>query len=225
MSLELLAITPPHGAPSLDCIERWRDAGVLERRFALLLREPGATAHATLTCPRLVGLRKACGQAGIPMLLSAPPHAELPSPNTLQAEGITGVQLRGDPSHRQRAHARAHLGADALLGCSVHHPPRPGGTWDPSLDYVCAAPVFAPRTLDPLRTKSAAGTGLLHGWRDHKDAWVLALGGVSGSTAKLCMRAGARGLASISTFFGEGAQVAQDLGALVEALDSPDVPS
>lgn len=193
--------------------------------LAVLLREPGCPAVALLAeHGRLAALRRRCGDAGVPMLLSVD-LAELVALPDLPAD-LAGVQLRGDPDLAALTAARAHLGRlrpeGAWLGRSCHGAPQPGHE---HVNYTLFAPVFAPTTAQPgrvLGSKIPAGPAALAAWAATPGAWVYALGGVGPATAAACLAAGARGLAGIGVFFGEPGRVEQDVTALREIVAAHD---
>jgi thiamine monophosphate synthase len=106
----------------------------------------------------------------------------------------------------------------ALLGRSCHGAPIPGDPGHAYVDYTCFAPVFTPRTQARSHRKTAAGLSALRRWTADPTAWIVALGGLEPQVAGACLRAGAKGLAGISLFFGPSHQLAQDVAALVRAL-------
>jgi len=218
----LLAITPPVGPVQEDSLVAWC-AGLGE--LAVLLREPGRCASEILAHDgRLAALRRSCRDAGVPLLLSVD-SAELAELAVLPGD-LAGVQLRGDPDLRALAAARTQVGrlrpTGAWLGRSCHGAPQPGHE---IVDYSLFAPVFAPTTDQPGRSrgsKAPAGLAALASWTAAPGAWVMALGGVGPGTAAACLAAGARGLAGIGVFFGEPGRVAQDVAALRESLAAHD---
>jgi thiamine-phosphate pyrophosphorylase len=184
--------------------------GDLAPQLALLLRDPGASRAST----RLLPLRAAASEAGIPVLLSC---AEAP---VALAPEFAGVQLRGDADSAACARARARVG-DRWLGCSVHR----GSARLAEVDYVCLAPIFPPRTVQPGREKRALGLAELAeaAVTGHR---VLALGGMTPATAAACLAVGAHGIAGIGAFFGPLARVADDVVGLAAVLRATpaDVP-
>ena len=203
----LLAITPPAGPVPGDILDRWLAADATAVGLAVLLREPGRSPAQLLASDRLAALRRRCRDHAIPILLSVDPGLPLP---TLPPD-ITGLHLRGDPTLAQlAAHShRAPVPRDSLwLGRSCHGAPAPGHDL---VDYTLFAPVFPPRTGVG---KSAVGLPALQAWTAARGATIFALGGISPATAPACLAAGAHGLAGIGVFFGEPAQVEQDVAAL-----------
>jgi len=241
----LLAITPPEGPVPADTVSRWLGSDI-----ALLLREPGTPAAQLLADHhRLAPLRRACIEAGIPVLLSLAPHElDLPLPS-FKRHNIAGLHLRGDPDLATLTRARALLArsvapdspgpADASpraaspdspaalsagpwLGRSCHGLAQPG---DALVDYTLFAPVFTPTTAQPgrpLGSKIPAGLAALQAWTAGPGAVVFALGGVTPATAASCLAVGVWGLAGIGVFFGEPGQVEQDVAALRELLAASD---
>ena len=193
MSLSLLAIAPPSGAIDLRVLDVWREAGLDE--LALLLREPGARPGACVT-GRLGPVREACVDAGLRALVAVDADAIAAAVDVVVEHGLAGMQVRGDPSEDVLVRARDSIGG-RLLGRSVHGDP---DALHGLVDYSVFAPVFAPRTES---AKVAAGLPALQRWTDDRRAWMVALGGVTASTAHACVGAGARGLASISSFFAD----------------------
>lgn len=142
----------------------------------------------------------------------------LPTPDSLA--GLAGVQLRGDPSPLALTGARARLPPAWLLGRSCHG--HPAGA-HALVDYTCLAPIFPPTTPQPGVEKTAIGLERLAAWASEPGAHLIALGGVGPANAAACLQAGARGLAGIGLFFGAPARVAQDVAAVVTALQARDV--
>lgn len=207
----LLAITPPDGPVDASVVDRWAapEAGV-----AVLLREIERPEMALDPEGRLSGIASAARRHGHAVLWSAPASAVLA--RRWPIVGIDGVQLRGDPSPGERAAIRAHVGASAILGRSVHGDAADAWSEREGPSYTVFAPVFDPRTTVPGGpTKKAAGISALQAWVAATPA-VFALGGVSPKTAAACVRAGAWGLASIRSFFVDDAS--DQVAALAHAL-------
>lgn len=239
MSIQLLAITPPSGPVEASVIDIWEAAGILgdppeprinlngapETRvgtsvfFALLLRQPGASP-ADLVGGRLQEIVAACRRRGIPLLVSVDPDRLREGIATVADHGLAGMQLRGDPSREVLARARDALGG-RVLGRSVHGADGDVGTNHDLVDYSCFAPVFTPRTGP---AKAAAGLDALRSWTADVGAHVLALGGVTASNAGECLRAGARGVASIATFLGPPPVVVEDLSHLARQCSAAPSP-
>jgi len=236
----LLAITPPAGPVPGDILERWLAAGVDSIGLAVLLREPGLGPAALLASDRLAPLRRSCRARAIPQLLSIDPGAPLPP----LPPDIAGLHLRGDPDLASLAALRRATATPASppvledsparaaprdsaddppvlqdslwLGRSCHGAPQPGHD---QVDYTLFAPVFPPSS-DPGKT--AVGLAALGAWTAVPGATIFALGGVSPATAAACLAAGARGLAGIGVFFGDPAQVEQDVAALRRSIAAHD---
>lgn len=206
----LLACTPPSGSVDPDAVLRWRDAGAIEVGLALWLREPGASPR-ELVVGRLRPLVMRARAAGLPILLGIDASAIGEAAVVVDAEGLAGVQLRADPDRGALERVRERL-SGALVGRSSHD----AGAADHDLvDFTCFGPVFDPRTRVAGDDKRAQGIAALGRIAGAPRAWVLALGGVDASHAGACVQAGARGVAGISAFFGEGPD---ELAALVRAL-------
>ena len=195
----LLAITPPTGPVPGDMPDRWF-AGHDSVGLAVLLREPGLSPIALLSSDRLAALRRRCRERAIPLLLSIDPDTSLPP----LPPDIAGLHLRRDPTLAQLA---AVPRDSLLLGRSCHGAPQPGHEL---VDYTLFAPVFPPLSSH----KPPAGLPALRAWTTSPGATVIALGGITPTTAPACLAAGAHGLAGIGVFFGEPAQVEQDVAAL-----------
>lgn len=215
MSVRLLAIAPPAGAIDLGVLDVWREAGLTD--LAVLLRSPGSWPREVVT-GRLAPLREACSNAGLRVLLSTDAHAIAAAVDVVVEYDLAGIQLRGDPDRDALVRARDGIGG-RLLGRSVHGPP---DALHELPDYTCFGPVFAPRTAP---SKPAAGLPALHAWTADRRAWVVAVGGVGAGNARACLQAGARGLASISTFFGPPAVLVEDLRELARAAADVQPPT
>lgn len=210
----ILVITPPSGVANPDCVKLAQSEGL---PLGVLLRDPGSAPTAPLHPDhRLAPLREAALEAGLPVLLSTHPEDAAETAGPARRAGLSGLQLRGDPSPVALARARAAW-PEAIVGASVHGEPRPL-----EADYVVFAPVFTPRTASAVQ-KHAVGVKPLAAWTAVHPR-VLALGGITPQSAPQAVRAGAHGLAGISTFLGETAAVAETLRALATALTvAPDV--
>jgi thiamine monophosphate synthase len=224
----LLAITPPTGAVPPNIVARWLAAGAREVGLAVLLREPGRDPRELLAADgRLAAVRRRCRDAGIPLLLNLDPAAV--ATVDLAAAGLAGLHLRGDPDLAALTRGRDHLRtesepvlSDRLLGRSCHGRPQPGHAL---VDYTLFAPVFPPTTAQPgapVGSKLPAGLAALTAWTREPGAVVFALGGIGPATAAACLAAGAHGLAGIGVFFGEPAQVEQDVAALRDLVAARD---
>lgn len=211
----LLAITPPTGPVDPAVVDAWRAAGALEVGMAVLLREPGAPPNVIAAHDgRLGALASACRAAELPLVLSCDASGLAQAAVLVGSLGLAGVQLRGDPDARALERARPLL-PHALVGRSCHGAPRPG---DAHVDYTCFAPVYTPRTRTAEPPKVAAGLEALKRWTADPAAWIVALGGIAPHNAEACLRAGARGLAGISLFFGASERLVEDVAALVRTL-------
>jgi thiamine-phosphate pyrophosphorylase len=207
----LLACTPPTDAVDDDAVLRWRDAGALELGLALWLREPGASPR-ELVVGRLRPLLVRARAAGVPIVLGVGADAIDEAAVIVEAEGLAGVQLRGDPGRDALVRARERLPA-ALVGRSCHD----ASAGDHELvDFTCFGPVFGPRTRTAGDDKRPQGVGELAICAAAPHAWVLAIGGVHGGRAADCIAAGAVGIAGISSFF--AAEHRRGLAAFVAAL-------
>jgi len=150
--------------------------------------------------------------AGVPIVLGIAADAIDEAAAIVEAEGLAGVHLRGDPDREALVQARERLPA-ALIGRSSHDP----HAGDHELvDYSCFGPVFGPRTRTPGDDKRPQGVGALAICAAAPHAWVLAIGGVHGGRAADCIAAGAVGVAGISSFF--AAAHARGLAAFVAAV-------
>lgn len=209
-----LAITPPRAPYHLiDAADVWLAQGLSLDEGAVLLRRPDMPPSEVLA-QQWTSLEVLARQ-GLKIQLSGA-VSELDPASDPHWPSWLGIQLRGDPTPESTASLRATL-PTALLGASCHGEPRPT---DPSLDYVCFAPVFAPRTASDAFVKSAVGLERLRAWIRSQQIPVLALGGITPSTAKACIDAGAAGIASISLFFGPPARVASETKALARILQT-----
>jgi thiamine monophosphate synthase len=214
----LLAITPPHGEIDPSLVSVWLEAGAPAESLAVLLRDP-TSPHPFARSERWAALQAECADHGITVLLSCDGEALLAQLRAGQeAPGwVHGFQFRADPSPQLLKGLREALGGTPCLGRSVHGSPTRG---DDSIQYSCLAPIFTPGTQDPGHPKRAVGLGRLEQWCTNPPASrkVLALGGVSASTAAACVGAGAHGLAGISAFFSRPLRVAAEVRTLAAAL-------
>jgi hypothetical protein len=210
MRVRLLAITPPEGPVDAAVVDAWSlDAHAHD--LAVLVRRPAVPLSRALVDPGLAALLDRVRALGVPLLGSCDP-GDLEAVAAACAVGCAGVQLRGDPGAEAVAAARS-AGA-RLVGASMH---APAPAILPPADWLCVAPVFAPRTQTPGRTKAAIGLSTLGAFCG-RGVDVLALGGVTAETAPACAAAGATGFASIRSFFGPSAEVAHDVAAFRAAL-------
>jgi thiamine monophosphate synthase len=228
--IRLLAITPPArlapaGAPELGAVivDAWLEAGAGELGLAVLLREPGAPPEQILADVRLMPLRQALAERGVPALVSVDPRSTSPEQGARLLEEATprvaGVQLRGDPSIETCDRWRARLGPELTIGRSIHgRPPEelptPGRG---RVDYGCLAPIFAPNTRLPGDDKRPIGLDGLRRWTRVRGD-ILALGGITAANADACLAAGARGVAGIRLFFGRSEEARQDVRALCRVI-------
>ena len=143
----LLAITPPHGPVPADIVKSWPGAGP---GLALLLREPGRTAHELLAADgRLGPLRRACVAAGIPVLLSVGrDDLDLAIP-----PDIAGLHLRGDPDLATLTRAR-------LIRPVPSDSPGPISS-DPRTSLVAASSDRSPFEPIPTHRASSPRTSLV----------------------------------------------------------------
>lgn len=219
LGFRLLAITPPVGEVDPGLVRAWEAARSVG--LAVLLREPGVGPCALVSeGHRLGALRRACGDAEVPCLVSVDASAVDELAAALDAtEDLAGAQVRGDPDEAALDAVRAVLGPDRRLGRSCHGRPTAMG---PRVDYSVFAPVFAPRTTSPLPGPGKVPVGL-DPLRDltARERHVFALGGVTVATARACVGAGAYGLASIRSFFGPADEVRDNVARLVDALAEP----
>lgn len=208
----LLAITPPRGPISRTVIDVAVEHGI---PLAILLRDAEEEPAGALG-RRFDVVRRAARDAGVPVLVSCAPTDVERVVAPARDAGLTGVQLKGDPTDAALLRARAAW-PEATIGASVHGEPR-----DVAADYVVFAPVFAPRTASAV-PKHAAGLEALSTWASR--GRVFALGGIEPTNADSCVRAGAYGLAGISSFLGSRAAVTDTVRAFARALTlRPDVP-
>jgi thiamine-phosphate pyrophosphorylase len=104
-----------------------------------------------------------------------------------QATGAAGVHL---PAGVRPAAARQALGPGALIGCSAHDPDELALAAE--ADYATLSPVFA----SPGKPGYGPALGLdRFAALARRDVPVVALGGVDAANARLCLEAGAAGVA------------------------------
>ena len=208
----LLVITPPRGAVPPTVVDVAVEHGV---ELAVLLREPAADPLDVLR-GRLDPLLAAAQGAGFPVLLSCAAEDLERVVQPARDAGLSGVQLKGDPSDAMLLRARTAW-AEGTIGASVHGEPR-----ELAADYLVFAPVFTPGTPADV-PKQAAGVAALGAWTGCGP--VFALGGITADNAASCVNAGAYGLAGISSFLGSRDAVADTLRAFARALTlRPHVP-
>jgi thiamine-phosphate pyrophosphorylase len=109
------------------------------------------------------------------------------------AAGADGVHLAGHSL--PPAAARAALGAEALVGCSVHDAAEAEAAARGGADYLLVG------TLYPSRShpgQAAAGPRLVEELRETVDLPLVGIGGITARTAREVLMAGARGVAVIS---------------------------
>lgn len=135
------------------------------------------------------------------------------------AVGACGVHLRSDDISIQdaRSIAAAALTRDLtpqagnfVVGISCHCPADVSRASAEGADFAVLAPIFEKREAT---NASPSGIDALHQACRHNIA-VLALGGVTLENARLCLAAGAAGIAGIRLF------QEHDISAVVRALDS-----
>jgi len=133
------------------------------------------------------------------------------------AAGADGVHLPGggDP-----AEARARLGADALVGISVHGLAE-ARALAPGADYITASPVFG--TSSKPGYGPALGLEGLRAMVQAAPAPVLALAGIDAGNAGACRGAGAAGIAIMGGLMraDDPAREARDLVAAWRAGAGP----
>lgn len=119
------------------------------------------------------------------------PRLTLHGPAELaRAAGADGVHLSGGG---HAGAARALLGADALVGLSVHTLAEAQAADGASLDYITASPVFL--TASKPGYGPALGTAGLAGFVAASPVPVIALAGIAPANAAACRDAGVAGLA------------------------------
>lgn len=210
LRLRLLAITPPQGLVDPAIVDAW-GCEPHAQDLALLVRRPGCGPARALADPGLARLLDAARDRGVPIVASCD-RDDPRGVAAARAAGCIGVQLRGDPSDDAVTAAR-RAGA-ALVGASMH---LPAPAVLPGADWLCVAPVFAPRTESSDRVKTPSGPAAIAAYAG-RGVDVIALGGVTAQTAAACVAAGAAGLASIRSFFGPAAEVADNVAAFRAAL-------
>jgi thiamine-phosphate pyrophosphorylase len=219
--VRLLAITPPAAlAPTIDpgVVEQWLLASAGELGLAVLLREPRVSASQILADPRLLALRHALAEAGVPALVSVDPR-ELDLELDRADPPIAGVQLRGDPSPDLCERWRSRLPA-MTIGRSVHGA---APTANPFVDYTCLAPIYPPTTVQPGVEKHPIGLDGLRRWAT-VGGDLIALGGITAANAGACLDAGARGVAGIRLFFGRNAAARDNVEALRQVFSLRERP-
>lgn len=138
------------------------------------------------------------------------------TPELARMAGADGVHLRDgeDP-----ARARAVLGAEALIGLSLHRVDDVARLDPAPLDYVTASPVFLSASKPGYGP--ALGEAGLAAFVQISPVPVLALGGVEARNAVACRSAGAAGLAVMGGIMRADDPVAA-FGDLVAAFSGTD---
>jgi thiamine monophosphate synthase len=161
-----------------------------------------------------------CREAGASVLLSCTVQEiqrHRLSAAQLVAAGIDGVQVKGDPGPDAFEAVSGALRDDFIIGRSMHGtvPPEEDVPWS----YTALAPIFdlSPSTGD--KPGVGIGTDALRRWCDRVPR-VFALGGVGREEIVPCLAAGAIGIAGIRLFFGEPADVVDNMAALAHAIDA-----
>jgi thiamine-phosphate pyrophosphorylase len=191
--LRLVAITPDTGDPSVERMERLVEpvlsAGVrciqYRNKHLLAPHQHRELANALNRCCRRFGA-----------LLVINDHVEL----ALEC-GADGVHV--GPNDRPVAQVRALVGGDMLIGGSA-------GTLEAALalvesgaDYLGVGAIFDARA-SKADASAPRGTELLTRLRRHPGLAgvpIVAIGGVDATNARLCVDAGADGVAAIRAFF------------------------
>ncbi|MCJ2082255.1 thiamine phosphate synthase [Methylobacterium sp. J-090] len=126
--------------------------------------------------------------------------------------GADGVHLPGGATPADLAEARRRL-PGGLIGVSAHTLEDVGAAARHGADYATLSPIYATSSkpgygpaLGPAALRAAASHGLP----------VIALGGVTGETARPCRDAGATGIAVMGGLM-RGLDPARDAGALLDA--------
>ena len=126
--------------------------------------------------------------------------------------GMDGVHL---PSGRDATAARALIGADKILGVSIHTVTEAERIDPAHVDYALAGPAF--ETPSKPGYGPALGTAALRAAAE-REIPVLALGGVTTETAGACLAAGARGVAVMGEIM-RADDPAETVGDLVRACE------
>lgn len=105
-----------------------------------------------------------------------------------------GVHL---PEGRDAAAARARLGEERLVGCSVHSVDAALAAAAAGADYLLAGTIFASASHPD---QAPAGLELLKAISSVVRVPVVAIGGITPERVKPCLRAGAQGVAVLSPF-------------------------
>ena len=113
-------------------------------------------------------------------------------PDLAKSLGAGGVHLPGRSGAEAVAHARAVLGAGALVGISAHTPGDVAAAAAAGADYVTLSPIFA--TASKPGYGPALGPGAIAAAREF-GLPIVALGGIGEGTLAACREAGAAGFA------------------------------
>jgi thiamine-phosphate pyrophosphorylase len=113
--------------------------------------------------------------------------------------------------------ARGRLGADALLGYSIHQPDEITDRLSETVDYFLLGPVF-----DSISKPDSRGVGLRVVERvvARTSKPVFAVGGVTPQNAGSCLRSGAYGIASIGGIM-HAPDASASLNEYLEAIADP----
>ncbi len=170
-----------------------------DRRLAAAPLPSLAADLAAAGCPWLMIREKDLGVADLCALVRDVRHALGDRPMALsvngRAETLREVGLRSLhlASHGDAGRARKLLGADALIGQSVHDLAELRRAEAGGVDYVLASPVFAPTSKSVSRpTLGLEGLGAL---ARQSAVPVIALAGITAQNAASCRSAGAAGVA------------------------------
>lgn len=143
------------------------------------------------------------------------PRLTLHGPAELaRAAGADGVHLSGGG---HAGAARAMLGADALVGLSIHTLAEARAADGASLDYITVSPVFL--TASKPGYGPALGTGGLAAFAAASPVPVIALAGITPANAATCRDAGAAGLAVMGSVM-RAEDPAAEFSALLAAWGS-----
>ena len=153
---------------------------------AVQLREKECSTREFVALAR--SLKQLLAGRGVPLLINDRVDVAL-------AAGADGVHIgQSDMTYRD---ARALLGTDALIGLSVETPTQAAEAESYDCDYLGVGPIF------PTTTKSDAapawGLDRLKTLRAISRHRLVAIGGLGAANAALVTRAGADGIAVVST--------------------------
>lgn len=129
-----------------------------------------------------------------------------------RAAGVDGVHL---PGGADVVAARDLLGADALIGVSVHAPAEAGRISAGAADYVVAGPAF--ETASKPGYGPALGLAGITAMAQATDLPVIAVGGITSSNAADVLGAGAAGLAVMGGVM-RAADPASEIAALMRTM-------